>query len=63
MLTTLDPVFAQMAQATSTHAGGVPELTAREKAFLYLTAGYTPLFDVDADPLTIGPLPFEKAMR
>jgi GNAT superfamily N-acetyltransferase len=29
---------------------------------LYLAAGYTPLFDVDADPLTIGPLPFEKAL-
>ncbi|MFD8753122.1 GNAT family N-acetyltransferase [Kitasatospora sp. NPDC059577] len=27
---------------------------------LYLAAGYTPLFDVSADPLTIGPLPFEK---
>lgn len=27
---------------------------------LYLTAGYTPLFDTDADPETIGPLPFEK---
>jgi len=30
---------------------------------LYLAAGYTPLFDVDADPLAIGPLPFEKALR
>ncbi|GAA4309633.1 GNAT family N-acetyltransferase [Streptomyces venetus] len=27
---------------------------------LYLTTGYTPLFDTDADPETIGPLPFEK---
>nr|WP_328959281.1 GNAT family N-acetyltransferase [Kitasatospora purpeofusca] len=27
---------------------------------LYLAGGYTPLFDVDADPLTVGPLPFEK---
>ncbi|MFE4534492.1 GNAT family N-acetyltransferase [Streptomyces scopuliridis] len=27
---------------------------------LYLTAGYTPLFDTGADPETIGPLPFEK---
>ncbi|MEU9073150.1 GNAT family N-acetyltransferase [Kitasatospora sp. NPDC004745] len=27
---------------------------------LYLAAGYTPLFDLAADPLTIGPLPFEK---
>ncbi|MFI6152372.1 GNAT family N-acetyltransferase [Kitasatospora sp. NPDC051170] len=29
---------------------------------LYLTTGYTPLFDVTADPLTIGPLPFEKQL-
>ncbi len=29
---------------------------------LYLSSGYTPLFDVDADPLTIGPLPFEKPL-
>ncbi|MEV7422192.1 MULTISPECIES: GNAT family N-acetyltransferase [unclassified Streptomyces] len=27
---------------------------------LYLAAGYTPLFDTDADPETIGPLPFTK---
>ncbi|MFS7872196.1 GNAT family N-acetyltransferase [Streptomyces asiaticus] len=27
---------------------------------LYLATGYTPLFDVSADPETIGPLPFEK---
>lgn len=27
---------------------------------LYLAAGYTPLFDTQADPETIGPLPFEK---
>ncbi|MEV4556020.1 GNAT family N-acetyltransferase [Kitasatospora sp. NPDC049285] len=27
---------------------------------LYLATGYTPLFDVTADPLEIGPLPFEK---
>lgn len=27
---------------------------------LYLAAGYRPLFDVTADPETIGPLPFEK---
>ncbi|MFE6866481.1 GNAT family N-acetyltransferase [Kitasatospora sp. NPDC057692] len=27
---------------------------------LYLANGYTALFDVTADPLTIGPLPFEK---
>ncbi|MFF5563047.1 GNAT family N-acetyltransferase [Streptomyces sp. NPDC012623] len=27
---------------------------------LYLTAGYTPLFDTGADPETIGPLPFTK---
>ncbi|GAB2706779.1 GNAT family N-acetyltransferase [Kitasatospora kifunensis] len=30
---------------------------------LYLAAGYTPLFDVAADPLTIGPLPFEKFLN
>ncbi|MFJ9696592.1 GNAT family N-acetyltransferase [Kitasatospora sp. NPDC101183] len=29
---------------------------------LYLATGYTPLFDVTADPLTIGPLPFEKQL-
>ncbi|MGA5819588.1 GNAT family N-acetyltransferase [Kitasatospora sp. NPDC094028] len=29
---------------------------------LYLAAGYTPLFDLAADPLTIGPLPFEKPL-
>ncbi|MEV5908735.1 GNAT family N-acetyltransferase [Streptomyces sp. WAC 01325] len=27
---------------------------------LYLAAGYTALFDTEADPETIGPLPFEK---
>ncbi|GGS56531.1 GNAT family N-acetyltransferase [Streptomyces violaceus] len=27
---------------------------------LYLATGYTPLFDTEADPETIGPLPFEK---
>ncbi|QFZ21074.1 GNAT family N-acetyltransferase [Saccharothrix syringae] len=31
-----------------------------EAAGLYLATGYTPLFDVTADPLTIGLLPFEK---
>ncbi|MER6564325.1 GNAT family N-acetyltransferase [Streptomyces sp. NPDC001027] len=31
-----------------------------EARALYLTAGYTPLFDTEADPETIGPLPFEK---
>ncbi|MED7954407.1 MULTISPECIES: GNAT family N-acetyltransferase [unclassified Streptomyces] len=30
---------------------------------LYLATGYTPQFDVGADPLTIGPLPFEKDLR
>ena len=50
MLSLLDPVFAQMAQATLAHAGGVPELTAREKTFLYLTA--------DVCQQTLG-LPFE----
>jgi len=34
-----------------------PEATA-----LYLATGYTALFDVTADPLTIGPLPFEKSL-
>ncbi|MFE2725277.1 GNAT family N-acetyltransferase [Kitasatospora sp. NPDC059327] len=29
---------------------------------LYLATGYTALFDVDADPLTIGPLAFEKSL-
>lgn len=38
MLASLDSVFTQMARATTRHAGDVPELTAREKAFLYLTA-------------------------
>lgn len=27
---------------------------------LHLATGYTPLFDTEADPETIGPLPFEK---
>ncbi|MEV6358198.1 GNAT family N-acetyltransferase [Streptomyces hydrogenans] len=27
---------------------------------LYLATGYAPLFDTEADPETIGPLPFEK---
>ncbi|NUT45746.1 MAG: GNAT family N-acetyltransferase [Saccharothrix sp.] len=34
-----------------------------EAKALYLATGYTPLFDVTADPLTIGPLPFEKDLR
>ncbi|HEX3781360.1 MAG TPA: GNAT family N-acetyltransferase [Pseudonocardiaceae bacterium] len=29
---------------------------------LYLAAGYQPLFDLAADPETIGPLPFEKLL-
>ncbi|GGO95372.1 GNAT family N-acetyltransferase [Wenjunlia tyrosinilytica] len=29
---------------------------------LYLAEGYSPLFDLTADPETIGPLPFEKAL-
>ncbi|MFF3401409.1 GNAT family N-acetyltransferase [Streptomyces sp. NPDC002659] len=29
---------------------------------LYLAAGYTPLFDTEADAETIGPLPFEKRL-
>ncbi|MEU6236014.1 GNAT family N-acetyltransferase [Kitasatospora sp. NPDC047058] len=31
-----------------------------EAKSLYLAAGYSPLFDLTADPPTIGPLPFEK---
>lgn len=33
-----------------------------EAVGLYLNHGYTPLFDVTADPETIGKLPFEKAL-
>ncbi|WP_214416866.1 GNAT family N-acetyltransferase [Sphaerisporangium fuscum] len=33
-----------------------------EAAGLYLAAGYRPLFDVTADPESIGPLPFEKLL-
>ncbi|AEW97550.1 MULTISPECIES: GNAT family N-acetyltransferase [Streptomycetaceae] len=29
---------------------------------LYLACGYRPLFDLAADPETIGPLPFDKAL-
>ncbi|MEV6171798.1 GNAT family N-acetyltransferase [Streptomyces sp. NPDC051954] len=31
-----------------------------EARALYLATGYTPLFDTNADPEAIGPLPFEK---
>lgn len=31
-----------------------------EAKALYLAAGYRPLFDLTADPASIGPLPFEK---
>ncbi|MFC5667909.1 GNAT family N-acetyltransferase [Kitasatospora misakiensis] len=31
-----------------------------EAKALYLAAGYTPLFDLTADPEAVGPLPFEK---
>ncbi|MGW6912335.1 GNAT family N-acetyltransferase [Kitasatospora sp. NPDC054939] len=31
-----------------------------EARALYLANGYAPLFDVTADPATVGPLPFEK---
>lgn len=34
-----------------------------EARALYLAAGFTPLFDVAADPETIGPLPFVKPVR
>lgn len=30
---------------------------------LYLASGYRPLFDVSADPESIGPLPFEKPLE
>ncbi|MFD4640946.1 GNAT family N-acetyltransferase [Lentzea sp. NPDC058436] len=30
---------------------------------LYLATGYTPLFDVETDPLTIGPLAFSKVIH
>ncbi|MFD5826714.1 GNAT family N-acetyltransferase, partial [Lentzea sp. NPDC060358] len=30
---------------------------------LYLATGYAPLFDVEADPLTIGPLAFSKSIH
>lgn len=33
-----------------------------EARALYLAAGYRPLFDLDADPEAIGPLPFEKSL-
>nr|WP_218885532.1 GNAT family N-acetyltransferase [Kineococcus aurantiacus] len=33
-----------------------------EAKHLYLTTGYRPLFDVAADPETIGPLAFEKEL-
>ncbi|MFC4564116.1 GNAT family N-acetyltransferase [Nocardiopsis mangrovi] len=33
-----------------------------EARALYLAAGFTPRFDVRADPLTIGPLPFAKEL-
>ncbi|MFB8751365.1 GNAT family N-acetyltransferase [Streptomyces parvulus] len=33
-----------------------------EARALYLATGYTPLFDTEADPETIGPLPFEKQL-
>ena len=34
-----------------------------EARALYLAVGYTPLFDLDADPELIGPLPFEKKLE
>ncbi|WP_370101555.1 GNAT family N-acetyltransferase [Streptacidiphilus sp. MAP12-20] len=33
-----------------------------EARALYLAAGYTPLFDLDADPETVGSLPFTKRL-
>ncbi|MEU4197812.1 carboxymuconolactone decarboxylase family protein [Kribbella sp. NPDC026611] len=37
-LVELDPVFGQMYRATAEHADAIPELTAREKTFLRVTA-------------------------
>ncbi|MEU4403209.1 GNAT family N-acetyltransferase [Streptosporangium sp. NPDC023963] len=34
-----------------------------EAAGLYLSTGYTPLYDLGADPETVGPHPFEKIIR
>ncbi|MFH8662313.1 GNAT family N-acetyltransferase [Streptomyces afghaniensis] len=34
-----------------------------EARALYLATGYTPLFDTEAEPESIGPLPFEKHLR
>ncbi|MEE4422902.1 GNAT family N-acetyltransferase [Streptomyces bugieae] len=34
-----------------------------EAKVLYLAAGYRPLFDLSADPESIGPLPFEKHLE
>ena len=34
-----------------------------EAKALYLATGYTPLFDVEEDPLTIGPLAFDKVIH
>ncbi|SHM04512.1 GNAT family N-acetyltransferase [Streptomyces yunnanensis] len=34
-----------------------------EAKHLYLAAGYRPLFDLTADPESIGPLPFEKHLE
>jgi alkylhydroperoxidase/carboxymuconolactone decarboxylase family protein YurZ len=50
----LDPMFGQMAAATVQHAGGVPELTDREKVFLSVVA--------DVCQQSLG-LPFELHVR
>ncbi|GHE90176.1 carboxymuconolactone decarboxylase [Amycolatopsis deserti] len=50
----LDPVFAQMAGATTGHAWAIPELTDREKTFLSVVA--------DVCQGTLG-LPFETHVR
>ncbi|MEY9845936.1 GNAT family N-acetyltransferase [Streptacidiphilus sp. MAP5-3] len=34
-----------------------------EARALYLATGYTPLFDLHADPESIGPLPFRKSLE
>ncbi|MGW6731845.1 GNAT family N-acetyltransferase [Streptomyces sp. NPDC055013] len=57
-------VIAELERAAGTHGYRRIHLTTGprqpEARGLYLATGYTPLFDTEADPETIGPLPFEK---
>ncbi|TLS47588.1 GNAT family N-acetyltransferase [Streptomyces montanus] len=57
-------IVAELEREASTHGYRRIYLTTGprqpEARSLYLTTGYTPLFDTEADPETIGPLPFEK---